>query len=160
MESVNNHPHSHTAYKPKWLTLLRVALGIILLLKGFMFFEDTSSLTTMLQSPGFKVLDNNAEAFSFFITYLNLLGGVFIIAGLFTRWVSLLQVPLVIGAIIFVNSKAGMNFSNPELALSILVLLLLFVFIVKGSGTISADEFFRSYTNAGRRSGFTKKFFQ
>lgn len=160
MESVNNHPHTHAAYKPKWLTLLRVALGIILLLKGFLFFQDSSSLTTMLQSPGIKVLNNNAEVFSFFITYLNLLGGVFIIAGLFTRWVSLLQIPLVIGAIIFVNSKAGMNFSNPELALSILVLILLFVFIVKGSGTISADEFFRSYTNAGHKSGFTKKFFQ
>ncbi len=160
MESVNNQPHNHAAYKPKWLTLLRVALGIILLLKGILFFQDSSALTTMLQTPGIKMLNNNAEAFSFIITYLNLLGGVFIIVGLFTRWVSLLQIPLVIGAIIFVNSKAGMNFSNPELALSIVVLLLLFVFIVKGSGTISADEFFRSYTNAGHKSGFTKKFFQ
>ena len=114
----------------------------------------------MLQSTGFNVMNNNASAISFFITYFNLLGGVFIIAGLFTKWVSLLQIPLIIGAIVFVNSKAGISFSNTELALSMLVLVLLIVFVIKGSGNISADEFFRTYTHAGRKSGYTKKFFQ
>jgi hypothetical protein len=54
----------------------------------------------------------------------------------------------------------GVKFTNPELALSMLALVLLIVFLVKGSGTISADEFFRSYTNAGHKTGYTKKFFQ
>ena len=151
---------SPSGYKPRWLTLLRVVLGIIILVKGFSFFRDSASLTSMLQSTGFDVMNNNASAISFFITYFNLLGGVFIIAGLFTRWVSLLQIPLIIGAIVFVNSKAGISFSNTELALSMLVLVLLIVFVIKGSGNISADEFFRTYTHAGQKSGYTKKFFQ
>ena len=159
MESGTTTPSS-SGYKPRWLTLLRVVLGIIILVKGFLFFRDSASLTSMLQSTGFNVMNNNASAISFFITYFNLLGGVFIIAGLFTKWISLLQIPLIIGAIVFVNSKAGISFSNTELALSMLVLVLLIVFVIKGSGNISADEFFRTYTHAGRKSGYTKKFFQ
>ena len=159
MESATTTP-SPSGYKPRWLTLLRVVLGIIILVKGFSFFQDSASLTSMLQSTGFDVMNNNATAISFFITYFNLLGGVFIIAGLFTKWVSLLQIPLIIGAIVFVNSKAGISFSNTELALSMLVLVLLIVFVIKGSGNISADEFFRTYTHAGQKSGYTKKFFQ
>lgn len=159
MESATTTP-SPSGYKPRWLTLLRVVLGIIILVKGFSFFQDSASLTSMLQSTGFDVMNNNATAISFFITYFNLLGGVFIIAGLFTKWVSLLQIPLIIGAIVFVNSKAGISFSNTELSLSMLVLVLLIVFVKKGSGNISADEFFRTYTHAGQKSGYTKKFFQ
>ena len=144
----------------KWLPILRIILGIILILKGLTFFKDSAKLETMVQNPGFDIINNNASAFAFFITYFNILGGLFIIAGLFTRWISMLQIPILIGAIIFINSEAGMNFSNPDLILSIVVLILLFVFVIKGSGPISADEFFRSYTNAGEKSGYTKKFFQ
>ncbi len=144
----------------KWLPLLRIVLGIILILKGISFFKDSAKLETMMQTPGIHIINNNASAFAFFITYFNILGGLFIIAGLFTRWIAMLQIPILIGAIIFVNSEAGMNFSNPDLIISIIVLVLLFVFVIKGSGPISADEFFRSYTNAGEKSGYTKKFFQ
>jgi len=144
----------------KWLPLLRIVLGIILILKGITFFKDSAKLETMMQTPGLHIINNNASAFAFFITYFNILGGLFIIAGLFTRWIAMLQIPILVGAIIFVNSEAGMNFSNPDLIISIVVLILLFVFVIKGSGPISADEFFRTYTNAGEKSGYTKKFFQ
>jgi len=144
----------------KWLPLLRIVLGIILILKGISFFKDSAKLETMMQTPGLHIINNNASAFAFFITYFNILGGLFIIAGLFTRWIAMLQIPILVGAIIFVNSEAGMNFSNPDLIISIVVLILLFVFVIKGSGPISADEFFRTYTNAGEKSGYTKKFFQ
>jgi uncharacterized membrane protein YphA (DoxX/SURF4 family) len=160
MELTRNPNAPYPGYKPKWLTLLRVLLGIIILLKGISFFQDSASLTAMLQTPGFAILDKNVTAIAFFITYFNLLGGVFLIVGLFTRWIAMLQIPLIIGAIIFVNIEDGIKFSNPELALSLLALVLLIVFLIKGSGTISADEFFRTYTNAGHKTGYTKKFFQ
>lgn len=160
MELATDSKSSYQAYKPKWLTLLRVVLGIIILLKGISFFQDSAKLTAMLQTPGFDILNKNVTAIAFFITYFNLLGGVFLIVGLFTRWIAILQIPLIIGAIIFVNMADGIQFSNPELGLSILALVLLIVFLIKGSGTISADEFFRTYTNAGHRTGYTKKFFQ
>ncbi len=160
MPPLTTNPPSTGSNQPKWLTVLRIALGIIILLKGISFFKDSAGLQAMVQNPGFDIINNNAGVVAFFITYLNLLGGFFIVVGLFTRWISLLQIPILIGAIIFVNSEAGMNLSNPDLALSILVLILLTVFVVKGSGPFSADEFFRTYTNAGEKTGYTKKFFQ
>ncbi len=146
--------------QPKWLALPRMILGIILILKGISFFQDSTLIESMVQQTGLSFFDQNAATIAFIITYLNLLGGFFITIGLFTRWLSLLQIPILIGAVIFVNAEAGMSTSNPELALSILVLILLIVFVIKGSGPLSADEFFRSYTNAGQKTGYTKKFFQ
>lgn len=146
--------------QPKWLALPRMILGIILILKGIAFFKDSTLIESMVQQTGLSFFDQNAATIAFIITYLNLLGGFFITIGLFTRWICLLQIPILIGAVIFVNSEAGMTTSNPELALSILVLILLIVYVIKGSGPLSADEFFRTYTNAGQKTGYTKKFFQ
>ena len=142
---------------PKWLTIFRVALGLILFAKGISFFHDSTSLETMMHRKGWDMFDNNAETFSFIITYVNLLGGLFIATGLFTRWVALVQIPILIGAVIF---NMGASFSGQELFLSIISLLLSVIFVIKGSGAISADEFFRSYTFAGQEGGHTKRFFQ
>lgn len=144
---------------PGWLTLLRVILGFILIAKGISFFHDSTALETMLHEKGWAMFNTNAQTISAVITYANLLGGVFISTGLFTRWASFIQIPLLIGAVIF-NFQEGISFSNTELFLSAATLLLLFVFVIKGSGPLSADEFFRSYTFAGQEKGHTKKFFQ
>lgn len=56
------------------------------------------------------------------------------------------------------NIKAGE--SAAELALSVIVLLLLILFSIKGSGALSADEYFRSYYKAGNEEGNTKRFFK
>ena len=148
------------ANQPKWLTLFRVALGLILFWKGISFIQDSSRLEAMVQSTGINMFGENARTVSFLISYINLLGGFFIAVGLFTRWVSLVQIPILIGAILFVNLKAGMNLSNLELMLSILVLILLIVFFIKGSGVLSADEYFRNYYKAGYEPGHTKKFLE
>lgn len=144
---------------PKWLTLFRVMLGIILLVKGISFFHNSTALESMMHRKGWNMFDTNAQTLSFIITYANLLGGLFIATGLFTRWASIVQIPILIGAIIF-NIETGISFSNKELVLSALTLLLLLIFVIKGSGALSADEFFRSYTLAGQERGHTKKFFQ
>lgn len=146
--------------QPKWLTILRVALGLILFWKGISFIRDSSALETMVQKTGINMFNANAQTISFIITYANLLGGFLVIVGLFTRWASIVQIPILLGAVIFVNVKAGMNAGNSELLLSILVLILSIVFAIKGSGVISADEYFRSYYKAGANPGSTKKFFQ
>ena len=147
-----------SANQPKWLTIFRIALGLILFWKGISFLRDSSQLKAMMQSTGIGLFDNNAQTFSFIITYINLLGGLLIVVGLFTRWAALVQIPILIGAVIFVNSKAGLSISNYELILSVIVLLLLIIFVIKGSGFISADEYFRNYYKAGYESGHTKKF--
>jgi uncharacterized membrane protein YphA (DoxX/SURF4 family) len=146
--------------QPKWLVILRAALGLILFWKGISFMHDSSALESMVQKTGINMFGANAQTISFIVTYANLLGGFLVIVGLFTKWACIVQIPILLGAIILVNVKAGMSASNSELLLSIVVFILLVVFAIKGSGVISADEYFRSYYKAGVKPGSTKKFFQ
>lgn len=148
-----------TRLYPRGLTLFRIALGLILIIKGIDFYHDSTGLETMMHHRKWEVFDTNAQTISFIITYANLLGGVFIATGLFTRWISMVQIPILIGAVIF-NIDNGISFSNIELLVSLFSLILCVVFVVKGSGAISADEFFRSYFLAGGEKGHTRKFFQ
>lgn len=140
--------------------MFRITLGFIILWKGFTFFKDSVTVETMLKSGSLEMLGNNSQVIAFIITYINLLGGFFILVGLFTRWMCLIQIPIIIGAIFFVNSKAGMSLSNTELVLAVIVLILLIVFAIKGSGVLSADEYFKNYTKAAIEPGHTNKLFQ
>lgn len=146
--------------QPRWLTIFRIALGLILFWKGITFIRDSSDLQLLLQRMSIGVVDKNNGVIAFLITYVNLLGGLFIMVGLFTKTSSIIQIPILIGAVFFVNTKDGLNQSTSELVLSAIVLILLIVFAIKGSGVISADEYFRSYYKAGSEDGNTKKFFK
>ena len=146
--------------QPRWLTILRIALGLILFWKGITFIRDSSDLQLMLHRMAIGVVDKNSEWMAFLISYINLLGGLFIVAGLFTRTSCLVQIPILFGAVFFVNTKHGLNQSTSELILSAVVLILLILFAIKGSRDLSADEYFRSYYKAGSEEGHTKKFFK
>ena len=146
--------------QPRWLTIIRIALGFILFWKGITFIRDSSDLQEMLKRMSIGVVDKNTEWIAFLITYINLLGGLFITVGLFTKTSCLVQIPILIGAVFFVNTKHGLNQSSSELVLSAIVLILLILFAIKGSGVLSADEYFRSYYKAGSEDGNTKKFFK
>jgi uncharacterized membrane protein YphA (DoxX/SURF4 family) len=113
----------------------------------------------MIERTGIGFFSNNAEALAFIVAYLTLLCGLFILTGLFTRTSSIVQIPILIVAIFFVNAKS-MGQSGFELALAVIVLVLLIVFAIKGSGTLSADEFFRTYYKAGGEEGNTQRFFK
>src|SRR3954468_24733110 len=102
---------------PRWLTLLRIILGFILIAKGISFIHDSTALESIIHRKGWDLFDNNRQATTVLITYANLLGGVFIATGLITRWAALVQIPILIGAVIF-NLQQGISFSNTELMLS------------------------------------------
>ncbi len=146
--------------QPRWLTIVRIALGFTLFWKGITFIRDSSDLHLMLQKMPIDVVGSNYQWIAFLITYINLLGGLLIGVGLFTRTSSIIQIPILIGAVFFVNSRQGFNQGTSELVLSVIVLILLILFAIKGSGVISADEYFRSYYKAGSEEGNTKKFFK
>ena len=145
--------------QPAWLTILRVALGLILFWKAIIFIRDTSILQSMIQNTGIGFFSKNSATLAFIVAYLTLLCGLFILSGLFTKTSSIVQIPILIIAIFFVNSKS-IGVSSFEMILSIIVLFLLVLFAIKGSGTISADEFFRTYYKAGEQDGNTSRFFK
>ena len=119
---------------PKWLVVFRVILGLSLFLKGIQFIENKSLLQ--------KAVNETAALSDYFwlqtlIPWINILGGAFILIGLFTRLACLIQIPILIGAIVFVNSKKGLFAGESELAFSIIILILLIVFAIEGDGLLS-----------------------
>lgn len=148
-----------TTIQPWYLTLLRIILGLILIWKGIVFMRDTTLLQELILRTGVGFFSKNASALSFIVTYLTLLCGVFIGSGLFTRIASIVQIPILIVAIVFVNIRIAEPRAF-ELVLSIITLGLLVLFAIKGSDQLSADEYFRSYYKAGSETGHTGKLFR
>jgi uncharacterized membrane protein YphA (DoxX/SURF4 family) len=126
---------------PAWLVVVRVALGIGLFAKGISFISDTAQLQQLLSASHFT---QSFPWLSYAITWLHLFGGFMIIIGLFTRFVVALQIPVLLGAVFFINSGSGVFASTSELVLSLGVLLLLIVFLIEGGGPISLDRYFKN----------------
>ena len=131
-----------TLHQPAYLTIVRVALGVVLIWKGISFIRDTTALQLLIQQTGVDVFTRNAEALALVVTILTLLCGFFITVGLFTRLSAIVQIPILLVAIIFVNFK-NMEHSAFDLILTVVILILLIVFAMKGSSALSADEYFR-----------------
>jgi putative oxidoreductase len=135
LQQINQWSLTH---HPRWLVVLRVALGISLFFKGIFFLANTSTLEELVRG---NLVANRADWMVIFITWSHLLGGFLIIVGLFTRWAVLLQIPILMGAIIFINTQRD-AFGAFELPFAFIILLLLLLFLVEGGGPISLDNFF------------------
>ncbi|HEY4290406.1 MAG TPA: DoxX family membrane protein [Puia sp.] len=139
-------------HHPRWLVFVRIALGLFLFAKGITFMHDTQLLERVIyggQSPQ----ENTTHYLPILICWANLLTGFFLMIGLMTRLVALIQVPILIGAIIFINVQKGGYLPQSELWLAVLTLLLVIFFFVEGSGPVSLDAYFkqnRSRDSQGR----------
>jgi putative oxidoreductase len=128
------------SHNPKWLALFRVALGATLLLRGVAFLNDPLKLATLISDNG---LGNYQDLLTNTIPWIHIGGGFLIIVGLFTRFASFIQIPVILGAIIFVTSKRGLFKAETDFSLSIIILLLAIVFMVEGSGPLSLANYFK-----------------
>jgi uncharacterized membrane protein YphA (DoxX/SURF4 family) len=122
-------------------TVLRVFLGLILVAKGVVFLSNADELRSIILESRFRA--GTAFLVSY-VTFAHLFGGVFIIIGLFTRVVALLQLPILIGALFFILPAQGMLF-NGEFFLSVLVLLLIIYTLMVGPGEMSMDDYLKKY---------------
>lgn len=89
-------------------TILRVSLGILFIahagLKIFVFTPaGTASFFSSIGFPGFL---------AYLVIAAELLGGIALILGVYTRWVSLALVPILLGSIYAPHGAAGFFFSN------------------------------------------------
>ena len=128
--------------EPGWQSILRIALGLLLIWKGINFVRDATQLASLIKQTGVGIFTQNENILALMVTILTLLCGLFITIGLFTRLSSIVQIPVVLIALLFVNIK-NIERNGFELVLSVVVLILLILFAVKGSGVFSADEYFR-----------------
>jgi len=79
----------------------------------------------------------------YYVLFAHLLGGIFLIAGVFVRFACLIQIPILIGAIIFVNTTISSWSPFSEWSISFIVLLLLFYFMIAGNGHLSLARYLR-----------------
>lgn len=117
--------------------LLRILLGVIIFIKGLYFISHTTELQHTISQTAFPWL---SFGIAHYIAMIHLAGGVLIAAGALTRLACALQIPILLGAVIFVNWNKGFFAGNTELLFSILILCLLVFFFFYGSGRLSADH--------------------
>jgi uncharacterized membrane protein YphA (DoxX/SURF4 family) len=128
-------------HHPKWMDIIRIALGIFLCIKGVQFPQQMSMLLSKMP--------NNLSGNDFLIVLLghyvlfgHLMGGILLMLGVLTRFACLIQIPILLGAIIFINSSRDLWRPYSELYLSILVLALLLYFLIVGNGSWSVARYF------------------
>ena len=120
-------------HHPKWLDIVRIALGIFLCYKAIDFLNNMSDLVNLMSHK------TSFGSFTYILAghyavFAHLLGGILLIFGVLTRFACLIQIPVLLGAIFFVGSNGDMLRPYSELFLSILVLLLLIYFLIAGNG--------------------------
>src|SRR5690606_22148587 len=137
MNVIERIEHWGDAHHPRWLDVLRIALGILIFLKGVTFLSDTESLRRLIELTHIQIY---TWGVIHYIAFAHLVGGILIALGLLTRVAIAFQLPVLIGAVFLVNITSGLSFLNSELWISVLVLALLMVFFVTGSGPYSLDH--------------------
>ena len=131
---------AHKINRFGYVVVFRVLLGLGLFIKGLQFVKDKSILNQVFKE---SLILQDYFWLETIIPWLNLLCGFFIIVGLYTRFNIILQIPILVGAIIFANAKKGIYAGDAELALSIVILVLLLFFLFEGSGPYSLDRWMR-----------------
>ena len=141
MNVIRKIEHWGDVHHSKWLDYLRIMLGLIIFGKGVSFVSDTSVLQNM-------ITQNNVFGFSgvlisvaiHVVAFAHLVGGILITLGLVTRFAVVIQIPILLFAVFFINLTPDFSTPNSELWFSVLVLFLLIMFWVVGSGPLSVDE--------------------
>ena len=124
-------------HHPKWLDLLRIALGVFLCFKGIEFAKNMDLVENMM-SRKVPFSSFMLMLLSHYILFAHIMGGFLLAVGLLTRFACIVQIPVLIGAIIFINASMLRPFS--EIFLSLLILMLLVYFLVIGGGPWSLDR--------------------
>ena len=128
---------------PSFLLLItRVVLGVILMMKGIFFISQSQDLKELILQSHFAA---GVGFFTAYITFAHLFGGVFLVIGLFTRLVALLQLPILLGAIFFIVPAQKIADFGSDFILSVLVLGLIIYVLVQGPGEVSMDHYLKDH---------------
>ena len=129
-------------HHPWYLDIIRILLGIFLLLKGLAFMDNTASLKSLIENqPDIAVAPGLLMALVYYVTFVHMVGGTLIALGILTRFSSIMQIPVVFGAVFFVNILQSPF--NTDLTSSVAALIFLTVFAVVGSGKISLENYLK-----------------
>jgi putative oxidoreductase len=140
MDLVHKIENWGDTHHPKLLDVVRVALGVFLFLKGLAFMDNTADLKGIIESQDSIVFPASAlMILVYYVTFAHMVGGIMIALGILTRFTCIIQVPIMVGAVIM--NDVLISPINTQLWLSVITLVLLFVFMILGSGPLSLDRY-------------------
>jgi uncharacterized membrane protein YphA (DoxX/SURF4 family) len=113
-------------------SFIRIFLGFALFVRGFLFVINPEALTRLAGS------EQNFWIFAY-VAIGHLIGGFMLCIGFLTRMATLIQIPILVGAIFVYHLKQGLLSSGQSLEISVLVLFLLLIFFLFGGGELSMD---------------------
>lgn len=118
--------------------LLRIYLGVGLFARGVLFISNSSAFIDLIGSSSSAWL--TSVVLIHYVALSHLVGGVMIAVGLFTRVAALAQLPILVGAVFIVHLQGGLLAATQSLEFSALVLFLLILLVLWGSGRLSVDR--------------------
>lgn len=126
-------------HHPAWFDFFRILLGLILLWKGIQVAMNLDAFSHMMAESRLPA----SFAISFFahlVILVHIIGGAMIAVGTNTRAACLVQIPILLAAIFYVNLPADVLRPYSELWLSVSVLIALVVFMIEGNGPLSVEN--------------------
>jgi putative oxidoreductase len=135
------HKLIHCACGEKWTDIaplvLRAALGLVFLMHGYqkVFTMGIAGVSGFLGSLGFPM----PVAFAYILAYGELIGGVLLIAGLLTHWVSKFNIVVALVALLTVHLSKGFFISDGGFEFILLILAASISLMITGAGKYSAD---------------------
>lgn len=146
MNIITKIEHWGDTHHPKWIDILRIALGLVILYKGILFISNTDALLQLMENADLQFVNLGV---AHYVAFAHLMGGFLIAIGLVTRFAIIFQIPILLGAVFLVNVQQGFLSvaNNLEFGLSLVVLILLIVFLIMGSGKWSVDHWMKTHPN-------------
>lgn len=123
------------------LDVVRVYLGAGLFFRGLALLGLDAGL---LQLTGGAMEGISLTGIAIYVMGAHLVGGALMVVGLYTRLAALIQLPVLVGAVFLVHWQEGLLSANQSLEFSALVLFLLLIVTVFGSGDWSLDARWRN----------------
>ena len=120
---------------------VRIYLGVGLFFRGLIFLISPHIIQSYLESFRYEYV---FIAIAHYVAFAHLAGGMLMVVGLLTRLSALVQIPALVGAVLFVNLKQGLM-TNDSLELSVMVLFVLCLIVLVGPGKFSMDHYLKTH---------------
>lgn len=126
-------------HHPKWLDYIRIVLGLVLIWKGIAFALNLHAFTSLMENSGLGTAVS-ISMIAHLIIALHIIGGLLITLGTNTRMFCLLNIPILIVAVFFVNLPEQVFRPYSEFWFSCIVLVGLICFLIEGNGVLSIER--------------------
>lgn len=148
-DRIHNLEHWGDTHHPRWLDIIRIALGVFFIIKGVQFLNNMAEMLTVLGGT-FSFNSFAVMMVGHLVVFAHLVGGLFLALGLFTRVAAIIQIPILLGALIFLSANKGVLEPYGQWVVTLLALLLTIFFLIEGNGPWSVEHFFDEKPKAPR----------